>query len=245
MAMSNMVIVTWSMLIALSMCVWSGKSEEVCESEEVTFLSTHHRSLEDWGPIRRNSHSTYPSILDGELVPSAALCANFALGGVCAADNMSVTLGIDHTWLADLIIWIENPAGNVSRLLEGNGGARDLISTSPVTFESSAGAPASDIGLSFLNAVRPFDDGLDALATSPNGNWSFCIGDRWGGDIGTFVSFSLNLPAAGPSSNTISGAAMSSTPEVIKVHFEFQAPTGPPKVPDPADVEKKKESAGQ
>ena len=69
-------------------------------------------------------------------MPSAALCANFALGGVCAADTMSVTLGIDHTWLSDLIIWIESLAENISQLLQGNGGASDLFSTNPDTAEA-------------------------------------------------------------------------------------------------------------
>ena len=118
----------------------------------------------------------YPNNLGGELVPSAVLCANFALvGGICAADTMSVTLG---TWLADLIIWIENPAGNISRLLQGN---------------------ASDIGFPGVNAVRPFEGDLAALAMET------------GQEIGMvgILGPSQSEPScclSGPSCNTISGA---------------------------------------
>ena len=112
----------------------------------------------------------------------------------------SVDLILEHPWLADLEIILENPAGEQSVLSQHNGAAQDNFgifsdSCDLVTRFSSNACISIQEGQAPFNGVYSPITSLVNLndGTSSSGNWKLHICDNSSGDKGLLKYFNLNL----------------------------------------------------
>ncbi len=150
--------------------------------------------------------------------PGNSFCADIVVSGVTypLTEPLSIDLGLEHTWVGDLTITLENPNGDVLGLMSragaagdtgvGNGG--DAVAGSTLRFLDSASDSAEDFNgcaAGTTCVVSPFPDTVanppntlaDLTATDVNGTWEICAGDSAGGDTGNLNSAELNLFDAG------------------------------------------------
>lgn len=121
---------------------------------------------------------------------------NFRIdGSSCNATAGSTTVGIDHTFVSDLIMTLTSPSGTsvviISEVdLSGNNFCQTLL-------DDDAGAPSIQ---GVATADNPFtgtfapNSPLSAFdGEDPNGNWTLSIVDNFAQDIGNIRAFSLIL----------------------------------------------------
>ncbi|WP_436527462.1 S8 family serine peptidase [Actinoplanes sp. HUAS TT8] len=120
-------------------------------------------------------------------------------GTTCSTDTASATVGIDHTFVGDLIGTLTAPDGRTATLFSRSGGGGNNLCQ--VVFDDAAATPFSDA----LSANAPFtgswkpNDPLSALRVSPaDGTWTFHVADRAGSDLGSIRAFSLHLTGFEP-----------------------------------------------
>lgn len=119
---------------------------------------------------------------DGTLGSMA--CQTIAVSGINSSFTLGLTTAIDHTWVGDLTIKVENPDGNILGVLsrpvsnetlddgtdtDGAGDSSNLLATSPVSFADNASTAAEDMGagLAASSDVICQDDNLCDYAPAP------------------------------------------------------------------------------
>ncbi|MCO4773092.1 MAG: proprotein convertase P-domain-containing protein, partial [Deltaproteobacteria bacterium] len=122
--------------------------------------------------------------------------------------DIDVRLDIDHTFVADLEIFLTSPGGTVVELTTDNGGSgNDFIGT---VFDDEAVDPITGIPNTGSYTGRYIPEG--ALSgfdgENPAGTWSLAITDDAGADTGTVVGWELrfNQPLEGASANCAAGS---------------------------------------
>lgn len=120
-------------------------------------------------------------------------------GTACTADAGATTVGIDHTWVADLIGTLTNPSGVSARLFSRNGGSGNNLCQ--VVFDDAATAPFSSVSSDdapCTGSWKPADP-LASLVTTPvDGDWVFTVSDNASGDTGNLRAVSLHLTGYQP-----------------------------------------------
>ena len=150
------------------------------------------------------------------------ICAPVVTGGV------EVDLGIDHTWVGDLVVKLEDPDGVVTTLMsrvgfdegadDGGGCCGDssnLGGDAVITFLEGGQTDPEDMGNSIgSNELVCADDDLceydpnpgvvmdnpfeDHIGGTANGTWRLCAGDSVGGDTGAIQSVGVRLTGEAP-----------------------------------------------
>ncbi len=117
-------------------------------------------------------------------------------GTVC---KIEVGVRINHTWDADLDIYLTAPNGTTIELSTDNGSSNDDYGTGsgpPYVYTVFSDAATTSIlsGLApFAGSYQP-ETALSLInGISANGNWTLKIYDDLAGDIGTLVSWQLNV----------------------------------------------------
>jgi len=124
-----------------------------------------------------------------------------------AIADLNVDLDIAHTWVGDLIVTLESPAGTSVTVIDQPGvpasgfgcGGNDILASmddeaaTPVEDECDAGVPT--INGSFIpnNALDAFDGEMTA------GDWILTVSDNAGGDTGTINTFGITYDYLAPS----------------------------------------------
>ena len=142
-------------------------------------------------------------------------------GGTSITD-INVTVEIEHTYRADLIIEIESPNGTIVRLMDGNdGGSGENLH---VTFDDEAANSSMEsanhgLGGSVDFVCQPVaGDNLSLFdGESPNGNWTLRVCDGAFGDVGYLVSFSLDITNSCAPTHSVSDYSPKSGPEYTMV----------------------------
>jgi subtilisin-like proprotein convertase family protein len=120
-------------------------------------------------------------------------------GATCSTDTASATVGLDHTFVGDLIGTLTAPDGRTATLFARAGGGGNNLCQ--VVFDDSAATPFSSAlsaNAPFTGAWRP-NDPLSGLRVSPaDGTWTFHVADRAGSDLGSIRAFSLHLTGFAP-----------------------------------------------
>jgi len=115
-------------------------------------------------------------------------------GTTCTTDVGSTTVGIDHSYVSDLVGTLSSPGGQTASLfvrigLTANNMCQvvfDDAAAKPISFATSADAP-------FTGSWRP-NDPLAPLAQSPvDGNWTFTVADVAALDTGSIRAVSLHV----------------------------------------------------
>ncbi|SDP98292.1 S8 family serine peptidase [Lentzea jiangxiensis] len=115
-------------------------------------------------------------------------------GATCSSTEGSTTVGIDHTFVGDLVGTLTSPAGKSVTLFSRSGGTGNNICQA--VFDDSAARPFS----SALSGEAPFTGSWQAggqlsslLADSADGNWTFKVADVVGSDRGSVRSVTLHV----------------------------------------------------
>jgi subtilisin-like proprotein convertase family protein len=121
--------------------------------------------------------------------------ATFSIDGTaCSAGQPQPTVGLEHTFVADLVGTLTAPDGTTVSLVNRDGGSGHNFCQT--VFDDSATRSISTALASenpFTGSWRP-DSPLSALnGHSADGTWTFQVSDRAGADVGTVRAFSLHL----------------------------------------------------
>ncbi|MBB5956745.1 subtilisin-like proprotein convertase family protein [Saccharothrix tamanrassetensis] len=115
-------------------------------------------------------------------------------GATCSAADGATTVGIDHTFVGDLVGTLTSPSGATATLFQRVGGTGANLCQ--VVFDDSADRPFSSV----TSAKAPFTGGwrpigsLNALLTEPvDGTWTFKVVDSVVSDRGSIRAVSLHI----------------------------------------------------
>jgi subtilisin-like proprotein convertase family protein len=115
-------------------------------------------------------------------------------GSTCNADTGSTTVGIDHTYVGDLVGQLIAPNGATATVFSNNGSSGNNLCQ--VVFDDSAAASfatATSGQAPFTGSWQPITP-LDALRGAPvDGTWKFFVRDTAGVDTGSVRAVSLHF----------------------------------------------------
>ncbi|MDT8913927.1 S8 family serine peptidase [Amycolatopsis sp. PS_44_ISF1] len=145
-------------------------------------------------------------------------------GTTCTTTEGATTVGLDHTYVADLAGTLVSPSGATATLFQHTGTSANNLCQ--VVFDDTAATPFSSLtslDAPFTGTYRPADPqtGLGGLG-SADGTWTFKAVDSSPGDTGSLRSVSLHLngylhPAA---PGQAAGVRRSVTPGPVRpAHF--------------------------
>ncbi|WIX97954.1 S8 family serine peptidase [Amycolatopsis mongoliensis] len=130
-------------------------------------------------------------------------------GTTCSTDPTSTTVGLNHSYVGDLVGTLTAPSGAKATVFQRNGGSGKNLCQ--VVFADNAAAAFSSVtsaNAPFTGTWRPTQSltgGLTGAAV--DGTWTFAVVDAAGGDVGSIRSVALHIngfvqpPAAGAPSN--------------------------------------------
>ncbi|ONI90956.1 neuroendocrine convertase 1 [Saccharothrix sp. ALI-22-I] len=115
-------------------------------------------------------------------------------GETCNANTGATTVGIDHTFVGDLVGTLTSPSGATATVFQRNGSTGNNLCQ--VVFDDSAAQPFSSVTSAqapFTGTWRPTTS-LGALLAAPvDGTWTFKVVDTAGSDLGSIRAVSLKL----------------------------------------------------
>ena len=113
-------------------------------------------------------------------------------GTTCTAAVGATTVGLDHTYVGDLVGTLTAPTGRVARLFNRNGASGNNLCQ--VRFDDAASQPfASATEAPFTGSWRPTDP-LDPFLDAPvDGDWRFHVVDAAPVDIGSIRAVTLHV----------------------------------------------------
>ncbi|MEU4693953.1 S8 family serine peptidase [Actinoplanes sp. NPDC023714] len=115
-------------------------------------------------------------------------------GTACSTTAASTTVGLDHTFVGDLVATLTAPGGQTATLFSRSGaGGNNLCQA---VFDDAAATPFSaavSADAPFTGTWRP-DQPLGTLRVSPaDGAWTLHVADRFNADTGSIRAFSVHL----------------------------------------------------
>ncbi|MBB3095496.1 subtilisin-like proprotein convertase family protein [Actinoplanes campanulatus] len=120
-------------------------------------------------------------------------------GTECSTATGATTVGVDHTFVGDLIGTLKAPDGRSVTLFSRTGGSGNNLCQA--VFDDAAATPFA----SALSSNAPFTGSwkpatpLSALRTAPvDGTWTLHVADRVGADTGSIRAFSLHIAGFDP-----------------------------------------------
>jgi subtilisin-like proprotein convertase family protein len=127
---------------------------------------------------------------------SALSSLSFSIdGSSCNADPGSTTVGLDHTWVGDLVIKLTSPSGKTVTLMNRPGGSLNSGNNFCQTVLDDAGATSiQDVAVSdapFTGTFRPASPLAAFTGEDPNGTWILNVSDNAFIDTGSVRAFSL------------------------------------------------------
>ena len=144
-----------------------------------------------------------PIVVSG--FPSTIADLNFRIDGTqCSSSPGATGVGVDHTWVGDLVFRLTSPAGTTVTIISRPGGSGNSGKNFCQTLLDDDAANAISIGSIASNGPPPqgppYTGTLkpsNALSTfdgeNPNGTWTLTVVDAFIGDSGSVRAFSLQL----------------------------------------------------
>jgi subtilisin-like proprotein convertase family protein len=120
-------------------------------------------------------------------------------GTACSATAGSTTVGLDHTFVADLVGTLTAPDGTAATLFANNGGSGNNFCQ--VVFDDSAVASIGSITTAqapYTGTFRPLEPLGPLAAGTLNGTWTFHVVDEASADTGSIRAFSLHFVGVAP-----------------------------------------------
>lgn len=144
------------------------------------------------GPLASFSPGDVPQPITDFITNRSTLVVSGISGNVA---DVNVTLGIQHTYDADLVVTLISPQGTRVRLFGSVGGdGQNFMET---IFDDEAATDIRAGQAPFIGAYRP-QTPLSVLdGQDPNGTWALEIYDQAGADSGMLQSWSLTIAGGG------------------------------------------------
>ncbi|WP_410669364.1 S8 family serine peptidase [Amycolatopsis sp. cmx-4-68] len=129
-------------------------------------------------------------------------------GTTCSTDPNSTTVGLNHSYVGDLVGTLTSPSGAKATVFQRNGSSGKNLCQ--VVFTDTAAAAFSTVtsaNAPFTGSWRPTQALTGLTGAVVDGTWTFGVVDAAGGDAGSIRSVALHLngfvqpPAAGAPSN--------------------------------------------
>ncbi len=123
---------------------------------------------------------------------------NFSFDGTgCTSDIGATTVGLDHTWVGDLVITLTSPQGTVVTLMSNPGSANNSGNNFCNTvLDDSATALIQSIsptGAPYTGTFKPASPLAAFTGENGNGVWTLSISDVFPADGGNLRAFSLSI----------------------------------------------------
>ncbi len=161
---------------------------------------------------------------------SAISSVKFIIGGTsCNTTPASTTVGLDHTFVGDLAIFLVSPAGTAVQLtpISNNSGV-NLCQTVFDDAAATAFSAATAAQNPFTGSFRPVQPLSAFGGENGNGQWSVAIFDLGGGDVGSLRAFSLEVrTAVCAKANTLTTIASSANPSIVGQAVTLTATVAP------------------
>jgi subtilisin-like proprotein convertase family protein len=226
---------TITLATAASSADWTGSSTPLTgtgASKSFTYSTTGRKNVTLYAAaacpaLTATTASPSAAITDGgcSSVTGASSTITVADYGSCKINtaNMTVRINVTHTNVGDLKIYLKAPNNKVLCVSTGNGGVGDNYTNT--VFSDAGGTNITGGTAPFTGTYRPEgatgasscgtpSSGVTTFATlggssyNPSGNWTLYVYDDAAGTSGTFVNWTLTLPAAtggGTSTSTYTG----------------------------------------
>ncbi|MCW5519097.1 HYR domain-containing protein, partial [Aureitalea sp. L0-47] len=134
----------------------------------------------------------------------AGISTTITVADVGTVLDMNVDLDIEHTWVGDLIVTLESPAGTSITMIDRMGAPPGTFGCSNndllVTLDDEATLPIEDecSGSPITGSFTP-NEALSAFdGEDVNGDWILTVSDNAGGDTGTINGWTLNYDYDSP-----------------------------------------------
>ncbi|WP_245757505.1 S8 family serine peptidase [Amycolatopsis xylanica] len=114
-------------------------------------------------------------------------------GTECSTDQNSTTVGLNHSYIGDLVGTLTSPSGKKATVFQRNGGGGNNLCK--VVFADDAARPFSSVAAGdnpFTGTWRGTQP-LSGLVGVADGTWTFAVVDAAGGDTGFIRSVSLHV----------------------------------------------------
>lgn len=124
------------------------------------------------------------------------ITSTFDIAG-CATEIEDVNIGVDiiHTFIDDLIITVESPAGTPVTLWDRDCGSEDDMMA---LFDDEGITPPNCPTINF-DSIQPNSGLLSSMdGETGAGTWSLSVSDNVGADIGELLDWSVELTCAEP-----------------------------------------------
>jgi subtilisin-like proprotein convertase family protein len=116
-------------------------------------------------------------------------------GETCSTADGATTVGLDHTFVGDLVGTLTSPSGTTVTLFQRSGASGNNLCK--VVFDDSAAASFSTVTADkapFTGSWKPATSTIGSLLTAPaDGTWTFKVVDAAGTDKGSIRAVSLHV----------------------------------------------------
>ncbi len=109
--------------------------------------------------------------------------------------DINVTLDISHTWISDLVITLESPAGTVVTLTSNSCG--DLVDIDAVFDNEGADFSCSSSGPGISGTIKPLGSFAQFNGESSAGDWILTVADQFPADGGALNNYLLEICGEG------------------------------------------------
>lgn len=126
---------------------------------------------------------------------------NFSFdGSACSTDETSTTVGLNHSWVGDLVVKLTSPHGTTVTLISRPGGGTFGSSGNNfcgTVLDDDGGGASIDTIVSddapFTGSFLPHEALAAFDGEDPNGTWVLNVSDNFGGDTGGVNAFTLSF----------------------------------------------------
>lgn len=133
-------------------------------------------------------------------------------GTTCSTGTASTTVGLDHTYVGDLVGSLTAPSGAKATVFQRNGGSgKNLCQVVFADNAATAFSTVTSANAPFTGTYRPTNALGSLTGAAVDGTWTFGVVDAAGGDVGSIRSVALHIngfvqPAAADRPSTVRGA---------------------------------------
>jgi subtilisin-like proprotein convertase family protein len=125
---------------------------------------------------------------------------NFRIDGTaCTSEMGATTVGVDHSWVGDLVFRLTSPAGTTVTIINraGGGGNNGKNFCQTLLDDTAAGAASinsvAPTAAPYAGTFKPSNPLSAFDGENPNGTWTLTVIDEFTGDSGNVRAFSLLL----------------------------------------------------
>jgi len=125
---------------------------------------------------------------------------NFRIDGTaCTSEMGATTVGVDHSWVGDLVFRLTSPAGTTATIINraGGGGNNGKNFCQTLLDDDAMGATSinnvAPTAAPYAGTFRPSNPLSAFDGENPNGTWTLTVIDEFTGDSGNVRAFSLLL----------------------------------------------------